>query len=79
MLLRNQLQYMYVALSKKCHWGKVTLLSLLENLESSFNYPSLTVFVSLSALRHPNLVRLIGITLDKPPIYFITEYMAKVT
>ena len=31
-----------------------------------------------SSLRHPNLVSLIGISLDENPIYLITEFMAKV-
>ena len=39
----------------------------------------LTVFPSPRQLRHPNLVCLIGVTLDKLPIYLITEYMAKVS
>ena len=39
----------------------------------------LTMFPSPSQLRHPNLVCLIGVTLDKLPIYLITEYMAKVS
>ena len=38
-----------------------------------------TVFPSPSQLRHPNLVCLIGITLDQLPICLITEYMAKVS
>ena len=37
------------------------------------------MFLSPSELQHPNLVCLIGVTLDKPPIYLITEYMAKVS
>lgn len=28
-------------------------------------------------LRHPNLVGLIGVSLDEPPIYLVTEYMGK--
>ena len=37
------------------------------------------MFLSPSELQHPNLVCLIGVTLDKPPICLITEYMAKVS
>ena len=35
--------------------------------------------LTFSSLRHPNLVCLIGISLDDNPIYLITEYMAKVS
>lgn len=30
-----------------------------------------------STLSHPNLVGLIGVSLDDQPIYLVTEYMAK--
>ena len=39
----------------------------------------LSLFSSPSTLRHPNLVCLIGVSLDELPIYLITEYMAKVS
>ena len=34
--------------------------------------------LSFSTLRHPNLVCLIGVSLDDNPIYLIMEFMAKV-
>lgn len=38
------------------------------------NYPC---FISHSTLSHPNLVQLIGVSLDSHPIYLVTEFMAK--
>ena len=34
-------------------------------------------FISYRSLQHPNLERLIGVSLDETPIYLVTEYMAK--
>ena len=31
----------------------------------------------LTSLSHPNLVKLIGVSVDKKPVYFITEFMEK--
>ena len=59
----------------------------LGNIKHSFNnsYRSMHVYhsvhslsQSVSTLRHPNLVSLIGVSLDEEPFYIITEYMAKV-
>ena len=37
-----------------------------------------TAHLTCSSLHHPNLVSLIGISLNENPIYLITEFMAKV-
>ena len=31
----------------------------------------------LTSLSHPNLVKLIGVSVDRKPVYFITEFMEK--
>lgn len=35
------------------------------------------MYFCCSTLSHPNLVGLIGVSLDGQPIYLVTEYMAK--
>ena len=37
----------------------------------------LTLCPTYSTLRHPNLVSLIGVSLDDSPVYLVTEFMAK--
>ena len=41
------------------------------------NYTNNNYYYFFRTLQHPNLVGLIGVSLDKPPIYLVTEYMGK--
>eukprot|EP00731_Ephydatia_muelleri_P016536 Em0009g960a len=56
---------------------KVAMKSMKDVSDSKGLMQFLTEASVMTSLRHPNLVCLIGISLDDNPIYLITEYMAK--
>lgn len=58
--------------------GKKVAIKMLKDLKDDKSANQfITEAAVMTTLRHPNLVSMIGVSFDPPPVYLITEFMAK--